>query len=612
MPYYIEKNNPDCSGWAVTGPEGTIHGCHTTKASAIKQAVAISLSTDEPFAGERAAIDSLVIGDYVSWNPLDPEILAEIVAVEGDLAVVRIYDFEDGIFIASDNLMIINVFKIERIPRPEKIAEKFEPIEQPAEPISTDQPVMQRAINQDAPAYMRAAARRGLEYYAEGLGGDGLVERTIREARLMAEGTVSDDKWIRIAAWIARHLGDLDSPDANPNSDNYPSAGVVAHLLWGSGPSKQSARRALAYAESVVARIRADEESQRMNTKRALPDELAIGDYVAWIIQTNELESYAGVITELSGNEAKVSVWDDEEDLWYDTKLIAIVPVSELKKIEPLPTADTPATLGDILDMTQDQPMDAPMDANRAKWLKAAYAIKAKIEGTDEARALGKNEVRTNHIEMRAEGDGRTFTGYASVFNQPSQPLPFIEYVKPGAFKRSLQSRNRMMLLWNHDTSNPLASTRNGSLQLTEDNVGLKVTATLPDTTLGRDVAELVRTGVVDSMSFGFSVKRDSWSKDGQQRFLEDVTLYEVSLVSTPAYEGTAGTVSVRSGDGISADALADALLKIESGEELDPEQGALVSDVISKLTKQPEVEEVSGDILALKKKKLDLLMMGI
>jgi len=251
------------------------------------------------------------------------------------------------------------------------------------------------------------------------------------------------------------------------------------------------------------------------------------------------------------------------------------------------------------------------MDEGRAKWLKAAYAIKAKIEGTDEARALGKNEVRTNHIEMRAEGDGRTFTGYASIFNQPSEPLPFIEYVKPGAFKRSLQSRNRMMLLWNHDTSNPLASTRNGSLQLTEDNVGLKVTATLPDTTLGRDITELVRTGVIDSMSFGFAVKKDSWSKDGSTRYLEDVTLYEVSLVSTPAYSQTAGTVSVRSGDGISADALADALLKIESGEELEPEQGALVADVISKLTKTPEVEEVEGDILALKQKKLALLMMG-
>lgn len=618
MPYYIEKNNPDCNGWAVTGPEGTIHGCHTTKASAIKQAVAISISTDEPFAGERAAVDSLNVGDYVSWNALDPEILAQIEAVEGQLAVIRIFDYEDGIFVASDNLMIINVFKIERIPRPALVAQKFKELDQPQEPM-LQEPMAQasRAINQEAPAYMRAAARRGLEYYAEGLGGDGLVEQTIREARDMAEGNVSDDKWIRIAAWIARHLTDLDSPDANPNSDNYPSAGVVAHLLWGSGPSKQAARRALDYADSVVARIRAEQESQRMKNNRALPDELAVGDYVAWVIQTNEIESYAGVITELSGNEAKVSVWDDEEDIWYDTKLIAVVPVSELKKIEPLPTADTPATLGDVLDMVE--PQDAPQDpamqmnAQRAKWLKAAYAIKAKIEGTtDEARSIGKNEVRTNHIELRAEGDGMTFEGYAAVFDKPSLPLPFIEYVKPGAFKRSLQSRNRMMLLWNHDTSNPLASTRNGSLQLTEDTVGLKVRATLPNTTLGRDIAELVRTGVIDSMSFGFSVKRDSWSKDGQTRYLEDVTLYEASLVSTPAYEGTAGTVSVRSTDGISADALADALLKIESGEDLDPEQGALITEVVSKLTKTDAVQEVSGDILALKKKKLDLLMMGI
>jgi len=255
---------------------------------------------------------------------------------------------------------------------------------------------------------------------------------------------------------------------------------------------------------------------------------------------------------------------------------------------------------------------DEVMDESRAKWLKVAYAIKAKLEGTEESRAIGKNEVRTNQIELRAEGDGRSFTGYAALFDQPSLPLPFTEYVKPGAFKRSLQSRNRMMLLWNHDTSNPLASTRNGSLQLAEDARGLKVTATLPDTNLGRDLSVLIRDGVIDSMSFGFSVKRDSWSKDGQTRYLEDVSLYEVSLVSTPAYEATAGTVSVRSTDGISADALADALLKIEAGEELEAEQGALITEVIGKLTKTPEVQEVEGDILALKQKKLALLMMGI
>jgi len=415
MPYYIEKDNEECkSGWAVTSDTGTVYGCHTTKASAIEQAVAISISTDEPFEGERAAVDSLEIGDYVSWDVLDPEILAEVVAVEGQMAVVQLYDEEDGVFEITDKLMIINVFKIDKVPRPSLMAQKFEEVEE---------------------------------------------------------------------------------PDSMPMEENS----------------------YLDRAKALIARIDTKEESNSMT--------------------------------------------------------------------------------------------EAVMDEARAKWLKAAYTIKAKIEGSGEARALGKTEVRTNHIEIRAMGDGMTFSGYASVFDQPSEPLPFIEYVKPGAFKRSLQSRNRMMMLWNHDSSNPLASTRNGSLQLTEDSTGLKVTATLPDTTLGRDIAELVRTGVVDSMSFGFSVKRDSWSKDGQTRYLEDVTLYEVSLVSTPAYEGTAGTVSVRSGDVISADALADALLRIESGEELDAEQGALISDVIAKLVKTPEVEEVQGDILALKQKKLQLLM---
>ena len=133
MPYYITKDNAECKGWAVTGAEGKVHGCHTTKASAIKQAVAISISTDEPFAGERAVIDSLEIGDYVSWNVLDPELLAEVEAVEGQMAVVRIYEYEEGIFTATDKLMIINVFKIERIERPEMVAEEFEEEEQPIE-----------------------------------------------------------------------------------------------------------------------------------------------------------------------------------------------------------------------------------------------------------------------------------------------------------------------------------------------------------------------------------------------------------------------------------------------------------------------------------------------
>jgi HK97 family phage prohead protease len=518
MPYYIEQNHPECkSGWAVTDGADGYYGCHTTKASAIKQAVAVSIATEEPFEGERAAVGELAVGDWVSWNEFDPEIAALVVMIEKDQALLEIFEEEDGVFSTTEKFMVLNILRLVKIQRPEMIAVELpEPEDAPVEPMAEPMPeVAARAINQEAPAYMRAAARRGLEYYAEGLGGDGLVERTISEARDMATGEVSDDKWIRIAAWIARHLDDLDAPDANPESDNYPSAGVVAHLLWGSGPSKASARRALDYAESVVARIRTEQESESMT--------------------------------------------------------------------------------------------ETVTDESRDKWLRAAWKIKARLEGV-EGRAIGGIETRANHVELRAEGDGRTFTGYAAVFGQPSLPLPFTEIVKPGAFKRSLQSRNRMMLLWNHDTSNPLASTRNGSLSMVEDAHGLKVTATLPDTTLGRDIAELVRTGVIDAMSFGFAVKKDSWSQDGNTRYLEDVSLYEVSLVSTPAYEQTSGTVSVRSVS-ISADALADALLKIESGDELTADDSALMRDVIDRLAGAKV--ETDGDLTALYKKKLALAEIG-
>jgi HK97 family phage prohead protease len=653
MPYFITQESPDCSGWAVIDDAGEQFGCHTTKQSAIDQAVAISINTDEPFEGERAALDALQVGDWVSWLGVAPEVVGRIELVAGPMAGVRIYELEEGIYTNTDKIAVMNVLKLERIDRPEFVAEDEDVImgDVPAQdvPDSPDMPddspddvelrledgpriiisdidgtllsggnriervwqyiqqeegelflvtgrpdstradtikelrdagityselrmnsgssadsvefkkseaeslletydvvlavennpdalrayrslgieaidpakidavdTESRAINQEAPAYMRAAARRGLEYYAEGLGGDGLVERTIREARDMAEGRVTDDKWIRIAAWIARHLDDLDAPDANPESDGYPSPGVVAHLLWGSGPTKRAARRTLDFAESVVARIRA-EESERM-------------------IESNEA---------------------------------------------------------------------------RDKWLSVAWAIKTRLEGETAVRSVGGVEKRTNHVnlEVRADGDGMTFEGYAAVFNSPSEPLPFTEVIKPGAFRKSLQGRHRMMLLWNHDASQPLASTRNGSLRMVEDEIGLKVTATLPNTQLGRDISEMVRTNLIDAMSFGFRVKRDSWSADGSVRTLEEVAIFESSLVSFPAYEGTAGSVSVRDTRDIDPNTLADGLLRLESGEELSEEHAAAIGEVVAKLTKTEEVQAVDGDILALKKKKLDLLM---
>jgi uncharacterized protein len=248
------------------------------------------------------------------------------------------------------------------------------------------------------------------------------------------------------------------------------------------------------------------------------------------------------------------------------------------------------------------------------KWLDVARAIALKIDGPQAESKEPEIRVHSTEIEVRAEGDGMTFSGYASVFNSPSENLGgFIEYVAPGAFKRSLQSRNEVKLLWNHDSGEPLASLRGGTMQLVEDERGLKVTATLPQTSRGKDVAELLRTKVIDSMSFGFNVIKDSWSRDGQTRTLESVRLFEVSVVSFPAYSAT--TAQVRSAPTINPDELAEALLKLESGEELDEANATLITEVVNKLKANPGVEEVIDnglDLLDLKKKQFDLLLKRI
>jgi HK97 family phage prohead protease len=232
---------------------------------------------------------------------------------------------------------------------------------------------------------------------------------------------------------------------------------------------------------------------------------------------------------------------------------------------------------------------------------------------------VSKVETRTNPVELevREENGGMTFEGYAAVFNTNSAPLPFIERIAPGAFTRSLEARNDIKLLWNHDTGSVLGSTRAGTLKLWQDDRGLRVSGVLPNTTAGRDAAELIRRGDVDSMSFGFSVPQggDEWSSDGSQRTLKSVRLHEVSIVAFPAYSSTAGTTSVRGLDSVAlradvdADALADAWVKVEEGKSLTEDEGRLLKQVVdSLLPEQDESESGNLSMLELKKKKLSLL----
>ena len=116
-----------------------------------------------------------------------------------------------------------------------------------------------RQLSFDVPAYIRDAARKGLDYYGQGLGGDGLVARTIREAREMAAGRISEDKVIRANAWGARHLVDLEAPqNSDADNDGFPGAGAVAFYLWGINPLDPSP--AMQWFERQAERVREDED----------------------------------------------------------------------------------------------------------------------------------------------------------------------------------------------------------------------------------------------------------------------------------------------------------------------------------------------------------------
>lgn len=537
MPYFI-SDSTTCPAWAVIKENGEVVACHPDKQSAIDQMVAISIAEGLEPGGERnedgpgaiiVDIDGTLIIDGNANRRLtayldtfeDTEIIIVTARVEANrqdtiseldslgidydqLLMKPDADVDSQDYKEEAARQLLETYNIMlAIDNDEGNRERFRELGITALDVSEIPDTQsQRQVDLTPPAYFRASARRGLQWVEEGRAGDGLLPRTIREARAMAEGNVTADKWVRLRAFLARHMVDFDAPAANPSNEDYPSPGVVAVALWGGGGTRRSAQRALAYAEGVVGRLEQENEGR---------------------------------------------------------------------------------TKGDTLN---------------------------KLETREFEIAL----------ELREDGDQMTLTGYAALFNSRSENLGgFTEVIAPGAFTRSLKSRNDIKLLWNHDTSAVLGSTRAGTLKLIEDERGLRVEASLPNTTHGRDARELVKRGDVTGFSFGFTIPGrggDEWNAEGTERTLKSVRLHEVSLTPFPAYTATNGTAQMRGLDKVAkraevdADQLADSLLKLEQGEEISADDRNLLLKVIDSVS--PKAEEPSNDagleLLALKKKKLELL----
>ena len=163
-------------------------------------------------------------------------------------------------------------------------------------------------------------------------------------------------------------------------------------------------------------------------------------------------------------------------------------------------------------------------------------------------------DVRTftaNHLTIRrdVESGTRQLSGYAVAFNQPSQPLPFTEYISPHAFDDVDFSQVR--LLYAHDFNNTLARVDSGTLSLKTDDKGLFFVADIPDTTLGNDVYTNVENGNIKGLSFNAQIdpnNGDTWEQGADGKVIHTInhfaSLAEISLTPIPAYTETSVQVA--------------------------------------------------------------------
>jgi HK97 family phage prohead protease len=419
MPYYISDTQSDCSGWATIKadtPESTPEtiGCHQIKEDAIDQMIAVSLSEDVEPMGDWATrllmSDTELISDDDEEEMVEPPEMNQAEESPIMMALAQAYEAVKSIL--------------------EEITEKMMELHQPVEEELVEEVEIdsreQRQIDLSAPQFMRDNAEQGLKYHAEGLSGDGLLPQTVEDARKMADGEITPDKWRKIAAWIARHMVDLEAADGEI------TAGVVAHLLWGSGSTKKEAQRTMDYAQNIVDQLDAELEEERSES-----------------------------------------------------------PVVE------------------------------------HRWV---------------AVDKGTRSIAFTNLELRAMADGEddwTVRGYAAVFDSPSEPLPFTEYVKRGAFKKTIKDRSDVRLLIDH-TGVPLARTKSGTLTLTEDDKGLFMEARLdPANPDAVKIRSALKRGDLSQMSFAFETIKDSWNAERTVRELKEVRLHDVSIVTYPAYEET-------------------------------------------------------------------------
>ena len=200
---------------------------------------------------------------------------------------------------------------------------------------------------------------------------------------------------------------------------------------------------------------------------------------------------------------------------------------------------------------------------------------------------------------QRKEGEPLRFEGYAAKFNTLSEDLwGMKEKIAPGAFTETIQKADVRALL-NHNPNYVLGRTKAGTLELEEDEKGLRMVNTPPDTQWVRDLAISVERGDIDQMSFGFRTIKDSWdeSKKIPVRTLEQVDLKDVSIVTFPAYKTTkVQTRELMAQDGLDLDTIDRVWVKSQHGLKVNEDDCKDIDSIVESLNSlKPQDETING-----------------
>jgi len=357
---------------------------------------------------------------------------------------------------------------------------------------------------------MREEAQRGLDWRREyGRGG---TEVGIARARDISNGeNLSMETVGRMSSYFARHEVDKEAEGFSPGEDGYPSNGRIAWALWGGDAGQAWANR-----------IMEQEDDERAET-RPYP-----GEHAARIADPDEFDSFSR-----RNNEGGTGV-----DFIYGV-LDGEAEVQSIRfKVENF----TEDQAREWLDENDFEPLlfepAAPVDEGRSIVVLSPQLM--------EARDMADKEIRTlmQDVQVREDDESETVrvSGYAAVFDEETSIAGlFRETIARGAFTNAIQRNDDVVFLVNHDGL-PLARTRSGTLRLSEDERGLYMETELdrndPDV---RSIIPKMQRGDLDKMSFAFMPERQEWDDTGDmpKRTIQDLRLFDVSVVTTPAYEGT-------------------------------------------------------------------------